>query len=224
MYQGFEDRREAGILLARKLSSYAGRTDTIVVALPRGGVPVAYEVATALNLPLDVFVVRKLGAPGHEEFAMGAIAPGGVCLVDQESARTLHVTNTELEVIVERERFELERRERLYRGARPPFDVRGKTVIIVDDGLATGLSMRAAVASIKKLGPKKIVVAVPVCAPVTCEELQKTVDVWCVCVRAPETFYAVGLWYKDFRQTSDQEVQSLLALADSGQVSARHYV
>jgi predicted phosphoribosyltransferase len=224
MYQGFENRREAGILLARKLSNYAGRTDTIVLALPRGGVPVAYEIATALNLPLDVLVVRKLGAPGHEEFALGAIAPGGVCLVDQESVKTLHVTKAELDAIVEREQFELQRRERLYRGARPVFDIRGKTVIVVDDGLATGLTMRAAVAAIRKLGPKEIVVGVPVCAPVSCQELQKGVDVWCVCVHAPETFYAVGLWYKDFRQTSDQEVQSLLARADAGQVSARHYV
>ena len=224
MYRQFANRREAGILLARKLSGYAGRSDAIVLALPRGGVPVAFEVAMALQLPLDVFVVRKLGAPKHEEFAMGAIASGGVCLVDQASVRALHVTEGELNSIIDRERDELERRELLYRGVRPDLDVRGKTVIVVDDGLATGLTMRAAVAAIKKLGPKEIVVAVPVCAPVTCDSLQQAVDVWCVCVEAPEAFFAVGLWYKDFDQTSDQEVQSLLARADAGKVAARHYV
>ena len=223
MYQGFENRRDAGTLLARKLSGYAGRSDAIVLALPRGGVPVAFEVATALRLPLDVFVVRKLGAPGHEEFAVGAIASGGVCLVDQGSVRSLHVSKAQLNAIIERERDELQRRERLYRGVRPNLDVRGKTVIVVDDGLATGLTMRAAVAAIKKLDPKEIVVAVPVCAPVTCDALQD-VDVWCVCVEAPEAFFAVGLWYRDFDQTTDQEVQSLLARADAGKVAARHYV
>jgi predicted phosphoribosyltransferase len=224
MYKAFENRRNAGILLARKLRNYAGRSDAIVLALPRGGVPVAYEEPTALSLPLDVLVVRKLGAPHHEDFALGAIAAGGVCLVDQEAVMTLHVTKLEIEEIVERERLELERRERLYRGARRPLDLRGKTAIVVDDGLATGLTMRAAVDAIRKLGPKEVIVGIPVCAPVTCEELQNGVDIWCVCVQAPETFYAVGQWYKDFRQTSDQEVQRLLACADAGQVSALHYV
>ncbi|HEX6125761.1 MAG TPA: phosphoribosyltransferase [Pyrinomonadaceae bacterium] len=224
MYQRFKNRREAGILLARKLSMYAGRSDAVVLALPRGGVPVAYEVAKALNLPLDVFVVRKLGAPGHEEFALGSIASGGVCLVDETSVKALHVPETELNEIIQREQNELERRERLYRGARPKLDVHRKTVIIVDDGLATGLTMRAAVAAIRKLHPKEIVVAVPVCAPVTCVELEHDVDVWCVCAESPEAFYAVGLWYENFDQTSDQEVQTLLARADAGRVAARHYV
>ncbi len=224
MYQRFENRREAGILLARKLRSFAGQSDTVVLALPRGGVPVAYEVAMALHLPLDVFVVRKLGAPGHEEFALGSIASGGVCLINGAFVNSLRVPETELKEIIQREQRELERRERLYRGNRPPVDVLGKTVIIVDDGLATGLTMRAAVAAIKKLDPKEIVVAVPVCAPSTCDELQDDVDVWCVCVRAREPFYAVGLWYEDFEQTSDEEVETLLARADAGGVYARHVV
>lgn len=196
----------------------------MVLALPRGGVPVAYEVARALNLPMDVFMVRKLGAPGHEEFAMGAIASGGVRFIDDESVKALRVSDTALDEIVKREERELERRERLYRGNRPPISVRGKTVIIVDDGLATGSTMRSAVTAIRRLDPKDVVVAVPVCAPLTCDELQRDVDVWCVCAYAPEPFVAVGLWYEDFEQTSDEEVERLLAVVDAGGVSKRHAI
>jgi predicted phosphoribosyltransferase len=196
----------------------------MVLGLPRGGVPVAYEVAGALNLPLDIFVVRKLGAPGHEEFALGSIASGGICLVNYEFVNALRVSEAVLNEIIQREERELERRERLYRGNKPPLAVEGKTVIIVDDGLATGLTMRAAVSAIKKLGPKEIVVAVPVCAPITCEELRKDVDVWCVCAQAPEHFQAVGLWYRDFEQTSDQEVQNLLAKAEGRKLRRSHSV
>jgi putative phosphoribosyl transferase len=183
---------------------------------------VAYEVARALHLPLDVFIVRKLGAPGHEEFALGSIASGGVCVIDDASVRAFQVPNEVLDRIIAREQQELERREHLYRGSKPPLDVRGKTVIIVDDGLATGMTMRAAITAIKKGAPREIIVAVPVCAPITCDELQRDVNTWCVCVQAPEPFYAVGVWYKDFEQTSDVEVQSLLAEAQGGVLG--HYV
>jgi predicted phosphoribosyltransferase len=222
MLKRFEDRREAGIMLAKKLIGFAGRRDVVVLALPRGGVPVAFEVAMALHVPMDVFVVRKLGAPGHEEFALGSIASGGVCVIDDASVRALQVPKTVLDQIITRERQELERRERLYRGNRQQLDVGGKSVIIVDDGLATGLTMRAAVTAIKKLDPREIIVAVPVCAPITCDELQEHVGTWCVCVQSPEPFYAVGVWYKNFEQTSDEEVQSLLARA--GASVRGHYV
>ena len=223
MSRRFEDRKQAGTLLAKKLSGFAGLPDAVVIALPRGGMPVAYEVARALDLPLDILVVRKLGAPGHAEFAIGSLASGGICVVEEDIVRSLRVPAAQLSEIIEREKAELERRERLYRGGRPPLDVFGKTVIIVDDGLATGSTMKAAVQAIKKMDPKAIVVAVPVCAPSTCEELERDVDVWCVCVYAPEPFYAVGLWYDKFDQTSDEEVELLLAKADVGGVSARHY-
>src|SRR5688572_16657894 len=222
MLKRFEDRREAGIMLAKKLIGFAGRRDVVVLALPRGGVPVAFEVAMALHVPMDVFVVRKLGAPGHEEFALGSIASGGVCVIDDASVRALQVPKTVLDQIITRERQELERRERLCRGNRQQLDVGGKSVIIVDDGLATGLTMRAAVTAIKKLDPREIIVAVPVCAPITCDELQEHVGTWCVCVQSPEPFYAVGVWYKNFEQTSDEEVQSLLARA--GASVRGHYV
>ncbi len=224
MSRRFEDRQQAGTLLAKKLSGFEGRSDVIVIGLPRGGVPVAYEVAQALDLPLDVLIVRKLGAPGHVEFAIGSLASGGICIVEENLVRSLGVSPEELNEIIEREKAELERRERLYRGGRPPLDVVGKTVIIVDDGLATGSTMRAAVEAIKKMGSKAIVVAVPVCAPLACDELERDVDIWCVCVYAPEPFYAVGLWYDKFDQTSDEEVELLLAKADAGGVSALHYI
>lgn len=215
MLQRFEDRRAAGRLLATKLQEYAGRPDAIVLALPRGGVPVAFEVAQALGLPLDVFVVRKLGAPGHEEFALGSIAAGDVCLINETYVNALQVSQDVLDGIIRRESHELKRRERLYRDGRPPANLVGQTVIVVDDGLATGLSMRAAAVAIKRLGPKKVVAAVPVCGPVTCDELERAVDVLCVCYQAPQSFQAVGLWYKNFQQTTDEEVQSLLALANA---------
>ena len=224
MYLRFKDRHQAGILLARDLEPFAHRRDVIVLALPRGGVPVAFEVARILDLPMDVFMVRKLGAPGHEEFAIGSIASGGVRFIDNSMIQALGVSESVLAEIIKREEQELERRESLYRGNRPPLDLRGKTVIVVDDGLATGSTMRAAVTAIRKLGPKDIVVAVPVCAPLSDEELQNDVRVWCVCAYAPEPFYAVGLWYENFEQTSDEEVQRLIAMADAGRVSARHAV
>ena len=215
MLQRFEDRRAAGKLLATKLQGFGGRPDAIVLALPRGGVPVAYEVARALNLPLDVVVVRKLGAPGHEEFALGSIASGDGCLINETYINALQVSQDVLDAIIRRESRELKRRELLYRAGRPPAKLNGKTVIIVDDGLATGLSMRAAAVAIKRLSPKMIVAAVPVCGPVTCEELERAVDVLCVCYQAPQSFQAVGLWYKNFEQTTDEEVVSLLALASA---------
>ena len=210
--QLFRDRREAGRVLAEKLSAYAGRSDVVVLALPRGGVPVGYEVARALGAPLDAFVVRKLGTPGHEELAMGAIGPGGVRFLNEPLRRELGVTDAEVEAVTRAERSELERRERLYRGARAPLDVRGKTAILVDDGLATGSSMRAAIEALRHFEPARIVVAVPTGAPDTCEELRAQVDEL-VAVITPEAFHAVGLWYQDFYQTSDDEVRDLLARA-----------
>jgi putative phosphoribosyl transferase len=208
----FQDRHEAGRLLAEKLWMYRDKTeDAVVLALPRGGVPVAYEVASELQLPLDVLTVRKLGVPGHEEYAFGSIASGGIRFVDDAVVRSLHLPQYAVDKVVEREMRELERRERLYRGNRPMPDVHGKTVIIVDDGLATGSTMRAAVRAVRAMTPHDIVVAVPVCAPDTCAELQNNVDTWCVCGQAPEPFYAVGLWYRDFEPTTDAEVQALLA-------------
>lgn len=182
----------------------------IVLALPRGGVPVAYEVARALHVPLDIFLVRKLGVPGHEELAMGAIASGGVRVLNESVVRALDVSPDEIEEVARTEQEELERRQRAYRDDRPPLDVRGKTVILIDDGLATGSTMRAAVEALRQQGPAHIVVAVPVAAPSTCEEFQSIADE-VVCVETPEPFRAVGLWYDDFSQTSDTEVYELLA-------------
>ena len=205
----FSDRIDAGHRLAAALSSYAGRADTLVLALPRGGVPVAFEVARMLDAPLDVFVVRKLGVPGHEEFAMGAIATGGAILVDDAIVRQLRVTGAELDTVVRREMRELERRERQFRGNRPPPDIAGRTVIVVDDGLATGSSMRVAVAALRQEHPGRIVVAVPIAPPETCAALRRDADD-VVCAVTPEPFYAVGLWYEDFTQTTDDEVHDLL--------------
>jgi predicted phosphoribosyltransferase len=212
MAEPFADRAEAGRELARKLARYAHRPGVIVLALPRGGVPVAYEVARALGVPLDVFLVRKLGVPGREELAMGAIATGGVRLLNEEVVRGLRIPPHVIDAVAAGERKELDRRERSYRDDRPAPDVRGKTVILVDDGLATGSSMRAAVAALRNAGPARIVVAVPVAAPSTCAEFRDEVeDV--VCARTPEPFHAVGLWYDDFSQTTDAEVRDLLARA-----------
>jgi predicted phosphoribosyltransferase len=205
----FRDRREAGRLLARQLAAYAERPDVIVLALPRGGVPVAYEVAKALRAPLDVFLVRKLGVPGHEEYAMGAIASGGVRVLNEEAVRTLGIPPSAIEAAARREQQELERRSRAYRGERPPPDVHGRTVILVDDGLATGATMQAAILALRRLEPARIVVAVPTAAPDTCDEMRKSADD-VVCAITPEPFYAVGLWYEDFSQTSDEEVRALL--------------
>jgi predicted phosphoribosyltransferase len=208
----FRDRAEAGSLLASALDAYANRRDVLVLALPRGGVPVGYEVARALGVPLDVFLVRKLGVPGREELAMGAIASGGVRLTNDEVVRALKISEQVLNTVAAEQRRELARRERAYRGDRPQPDVCGRTVILVDDGLATGTSMRAAIAALRLQAPLCIVVAVPVAAPSTCEEFRAEVDD-VVCVRTPEPFYAVGLWYDDFAQTSDQTVRLLLARA-----------
>jgi putative phosphoribosyl transferase len=209
----FRDRSEAGRLLAHELSAYAGRDDVIVLALPRGGVPVAFEIARALHAPLDVFVVRKLGVPGHEELAMGAIASGGVLITDPEVIEDLAIPLDVVTDVAAREENELLRREREYRGDRPKPDMRERTVILVDDGLATGSTMRAALAALRKLRPARIVVAVPVAAPATCAELAGEVDD-IICARTPEPFRAVGEWYLDFSPTSDEEVRELLARAE----------
>ena len=207
----FEDRREAGIALAAALEPYRGRDDVVVLALPRGGVPVAFEVAQALGAPLDVFVVRKLGMPGQPEFAIGAIASGGVRVLTQD-VQVYGVSQEQIDDITSRELTELRRREREYRGGRPPLEVGGRTVILVDDGLATGASMRAAVGAVRARRPARVVVAVPVGAPSTCHEFMDVSDD-VVCARTPEPFAAVGLWYRDFSQTTDDEVKRLLAEA-----------
>jgi putative phosphoribosyl transferase len=205
----FRDRSEAGRYLARALAGYAGRDDVIVLALPRGGVPVGYELAKALGAPLDVFVVRKLGVPGHEEFAMGAIASGGLIVLDEGVVRRLGINREQIEQVVARELRELGRREAAYRGDRAPTELQGKTVILVDDGLATGATMRAAALAVQQRNPARVVVAVPVAAPETCDEFRGDVDE-VVCAVTPEPFYAVGLWYEDFSQTTDEEVRELL--------------
>jgi predicted phosphoribosyltransferase len=209
MLRRFRDRAEAGSLLARELSSYAGRADVLVLGLARGGVPVAFEVAQRLGAPLDVFVVRKLGVPGREEFAMGAIASGGECVLDESLVRRLGIPPRAVEAAIAREGRELDRRERLYRGLRPPAEVQGRTVILVDDGLATGATMHAAVAAIRRRRPAAVVVAAPVAAPDTCAALLSVADD-CVCVLRPRSLQAVGLWYEEFGQTEDAEVRALL--------------
>lgn len=210
MNERFRNRREAGQKLAEELARpYGGRNDVVVLALPRGGVPVGAEIAKKLGAPLDVFVVRKLGVPRHEELAMGAIASGGVRVLNEEVLSYLRVPAHVVDAVTAREERELRRREEDYRGDRPPLDVTSKVVILVDDGLATGSTMRAAYASLRTLGPAKIVVAVPVAARDTCEEFRREVDEL-VCLRTPEPFKAVGLWYDDFSQTSDEEVRHLL--------------
>jgi predicted phosphoribosyltransferase len=211
--QRFRDRSDAGRLLSAQLATYAHRSDVLVLALPRGGVPVAYEVARALGAPLDVFLVRKLGVPGYEELAMGAVATGGVRVINDDVVHALRIPDFVIDAVAEWEQQELARRERLYRGDRPPPDVRGHTVILVDDGLATGATMLAAVKALKLQQPAHIVVAVPVASPDTCEQLQSEVDD-VVCAVTPEPFYAVGFWYEDFSQTSDEEVRELLARAE----------
>jgi predicted phosphoribosyltransferase len=210
----FQDRREAGRVLAEKLRAYADRPDLLVLALPRGGVPVAFEVAEALHAPLDVFLVRKLGLPGQEELAMGAIATGGVLVLNEDLVEALDIPEGVIREVAREEQRELERRERAFRDDRPAPDVRGRTVILIDDGLATGSTMRAAVAALRKMDPHRIVVAVPVAAPETCDEFRDEVDD-IVCAETPEPFYGVGRWYEDFTQTSDEEVRELLARASA---------
>ncbi len=208
----YRDRRDAGRVLAERLRGYAGRPDTLVLALPRGGVPVAYEVAEALGLPLDIFLVRKLGVPGHEELAMGAIASGGVRVLNPAVVEGLAIPDRVIDAAAEREAVELERREHEYRDARPKPIVRDRTVILVDDGLATGATMRAAAKALREAGAKRLVVAVPVADEQTCADLRSLADE-VECAATPEPFYAVGLWYEDFSPTSDEEVRALLSRA-----------
>jgi putative phosphoribosyl transferase len=205
----FHDRTDAGRRLARKLTAYAGNPNVIVLALPRGGVPVGYEVACAIGAPLDVFVVRKLGVPGHEELAMGAIASGNVQVLNDDVVRALRISPDVIARVAAEEQIELERREELYRDGGPAADVRCRTAILVDDGLATGASMSAAVAALRQLHPKRIVVAVPVAAASACEAFRRLVDE-VVCAMTPESFQAVGIWYNDFSQTTDDEVRALM--------------
>jgi len=208
----FRDRVEAGRMLATTLQENANRDDVVVLALPRGGVPVGFEVAKALHAPLDVFVVRKLGLPGQEELAMGAIASGGVRVLNRDLLLALRIPEEVVDQITQEEQRELERREREYRDERSPIDVRGKTAILVDDGLATGSSMRVAVLALKQKGPAQVVVAVPVAPADTCAELQSVADK-VVCAVTPQPFLGVGQWYEDFSQTSDEEVRELLRRA-----------
>lgn len=207
----FFDRAEAGRALARALSHYAGHDDVIVLALPRGGVPVGYEVARELGAPLDVFLVRKLGVPGHEELAMGAIASGGVLVLDEGVLRWLDISEQQIQKTLARELDELRRREAAYRDGRPLPNLKGKTVILVDDGLATGASMQAAARAVRRHEPARIVIAVPVASRATCDRFRDEVDE-VVCAVTPAPFYAVGNWYEDFSQTTDEEVRELLAL------------
>jgi putative phosphoribosyl transferase len=208
----FLNRRDGGRVLAKALSHYSGRRDLLILALPRGGVPVAYEVALALDAPLDVFLVRKMGLPGYEELAMGAIASGGVRVLNEDVIQILGVSRERIEQVAQQEGIELERRERMYRGDRLPPAVSGKTVILVDDGLATGATMRAAAQALRQQHPTRLVVAVPVASPDTCNEFRDEVDE-VVCATTPQPFRAVGYWYEDFSQTTDDEVRDLLERA-----------
>jgi predicted phosphoribosyltransferase len=208
----FVNRSDAGRKLAAKLKAYADRSDVVVFGLPRGGVPVAYEVARALHAPLDVFVVRKLGVPGHEELAMGAIATGGVRVLNEDVVRMLNIPDSIIDAVARKEGVELMRRELAYRDDRPPTPVNGKTVILIDDGLATGSTMRAALAALRRQGPDKVVVAVPIGAAETCEAFKHEADET-ICAETPEPFYAVGVWYRDFSETTDEEVHDLLKRA-----------
>ncbi|MCC2637168.1 MAG: hypothetical protein K0Q68_887 [Moraxellaceae bacterium] len=208
----FKDRRDAGRHLVAALADYAGDGDVIVLALPRGGVPVAFEVAQALKLPLDIFVVRKLGVPGHEEFAMGAIASGGVRVLRDDVVQTLRISPAEIARVAAREQAELERREHAYRGGRASPSLEGRTLLLVDDGLATGATMEAALEAVRQQRPARVVVAVPVAPAETLARLGAHADA-VVCVATPEPFDAVGCWYREFPQTTDDEVRTLLAQA-----------
>jgi putative phosphoribosyl transferase len=208
----FRDRTDAGKYLATKLLSYKDRQDVLVLALPRGGVPVAFEVAQVLRVPLDIFLVRKLGVPGHEELAMGAISTGGVRVLNEDTVDYLNIPEHIIDSIAAEELKELKRRERAYRGNRPEPDVKGKTVILIDDGLATGSTVRAAAQALRQQQPARIIVAVPVAAPETCDEYRIGVDE-IICAVTPEPFVGVGMWYLDFSQTTDEEVRDLLERA-----------
>jgi predicted phosphoribosyltransferase len=220
MPRTFRDRHDAGVQLAARLVQYAGDPNVLVLGLPRGGVPVAYEVARALHAQLDVFVVRKLGVPGHRELAMGAIASGGVRVLNAEVLKSLQISDAIIATAARQEQQELERQQRAYRDDIPFPDLAGRTVIIVDDGLATGSTMRAAVRALRHAGPARIVVAVPVGAIETCQSLRLEADE-VVCAAAPEDFQAVSLWYDEFTQTTDQEVRGLLEAAARQDARAR---
>jgi predicted phosphoribosyltransferase len=208
----FRDRTEAGQVLARGLQQYKNQPDVLILGLPRGGVPVAYEVARELNAPLDVFVVRKLGVPGHEELGMGAIATGGVRILHEGIVREVGISPETIEAVSAREQAELERRERLYRGDRPAPTIKGRTVVIVDDGLATGSTMKAAIKAVRQQDPRQVIVAVPTAPSETCEQLKESAD-HVVCALTPEPFFAVGGSYADFTQITDEEVRDLIASA-----------
>ena len=208
----FSDRAEAGRILASRLANYRERADVLILGLPRGGIPVAFEVGSALGVPVDVFVVRKLGVPGQEELAMGAIATGDVQVLNYAVVNGLRIGAATIEAIAQKEREELQRRERLYRGERSPRSIQGKTVILVDDGIATGSTMRAAIAALRQTGPERIIVAAPVAAADTCRELAAEADE-VICVETPATFYAISQFYRKFDQTSDEEVRDLLSRA-----------
>lgn len=210
----FYHRRDAGEQLAQELTQYADRDDVIVLGLPRGGVPVAFEVAEALSAPMDVFVVRKLGTPMNSELAMGAIASGDVRILNEDVVQRLNISDDAIERVADEERAELQRREELYRGARPRLELEGKTVLLIDDGLATGATMRAAVNALREHDPAKIVVAVPTAPPETCSEFEDIVDE-IVCLETPRDFMGVGGAYRDFSQTSNQEVRDLLESANA---------
>lgn len=206
----FKDRADAGRFLASKLNQFANLADVIVLGLPRGGVPVAYEVARKLHAPLDILVVRKLGVPGHEELAMGAIASGGVCVLNQDVLSMLGIPEDIIDLVIKSEQRELERREGEYRNNHPPLELRGHTVIVVDDGLATGSSMHAAVTAIREKQPKKIIVAVPVGARDTCQSFHNEVDTVAICAITPDSFQSVGSWYANFSPITDDEVRKCL--------------
>jgi putative phosphoribosyl transferase len=213
MKQKFRNRTEAGQLLAKKLAAYANHSDLLILGLPRGGVPVAFKIATALNAPLDICIVRKLGVPKHEELAMGAIATGGVMVLNKEVLNSAKISQPTIEKIAAREKQELTRRDRLYRGNRPLPELENRTVILVDDGIATGSTLQAAIAIVRQQQPKKIIVAVPVAPPSTCNQLKEEVDE-VVCLMMPEPLRAIGLWYDDFLPTTDAEVKDLLTRAE----------
>lgn len=211
----FSNRKEAGQRLAEHLRDYANRKDVIVLGIPRGGVPIAYEVAKALKVPLDILLLRKLGVPGHEELGFGAIASGGIRALNLEIVEALRISPLDIELVTNRERKELKRREHAYRGHRPPLSVKGLTVILVDDGIATGSGIRAAVGALRQMQPAHIVIAVPVAPGSTCDRLRPEVDDL-VCLAMPEPFYGVGQFYLDFSQVSDREVNELLDRATQG--------
>ena len=214
MQKRFADRLDAGQQLAAQLASYADRADVLVLGLPRGGVPIAYEIAKALHLPLDICLVRKLGVPKQPELAMGAIASGGIMVLNQEVLRSFHIPDSVVQEVAAVEQQELERREQVYRGDRPMPEVSDRTVILADDGIATGSTLRAAVAILREQEPERIVVAVPVAPPASCEQLKTVVDEL-ICLVTPDRLYSIGQWYQDFSQTTDAEVCQLLEQAGS---------